>query len=156
MILLELMFDLLRISYKLGRQLPRSGSTETTFVTIKRLLKLWDIVPTENVERLKKDIRKAYDKRNEVAHGAWVRVRGKDVRLIRMKGERPTSVGTLDRSIVSDFAKQNLAHFQKEASYINGVATRVHTLQEQVKIELRPWPPIDPTRIPKAKSKGRP
>jgi hypothetical protein len=154
LLLTELIYDLLRIDYPLGRQVIRGDNPVETFKTIQRLLDVWDI-KIGGLGGLRRDIEVAYAKRNQLAHGVWVRIKGNDVRLRLVREKRPTAVGVLDRRILPEFAKVRIAQFQKDASYIHKVTARVRALQKHVAVVLRAWPKIVPSRLPR-RQRSRP
>jgi hypothetical protein len=80
----ELIYDLLRVDYKLGRQILRSDNPPELYATACRLMKVWNL-PAPNA-KLRRDIKKAYDKRNETGHGSWIKVKAGDIRIRLMRG----------------------------------------------------------------------
>jgi hypothetical protein len=153
--LTELVYDLLRIDPKLGRQVLRGDNPSANYSILKRLFDLWGITPEVDFKKLKTDIEKACDKRNEVAHGVWVRMKGTDVRLQLVREKRQTEVGLLDRRILPQFAKRGVGALRQDAKFINGITAKVRTLQKQVLAELEPWVKVVPHKLPKSSSAKR-
>ena len=147
--LTELVYELLRLDPKLGRQVLRGDNPTRTFAAAEQLLKLWSI-PFH--KKLKHDIENACDKRNEVAHGVWLRVEGKQ-QIQLVKGERQTPVGPIARRIMPQYAKRTATQLKNDARFIHGVADRVRELRKSVSIELKDWERIRPHRQPSARSK---
>jgi hypothetical protein len=147
--LTELLYDLQRTDYPIGRQVTRGDNTGETIQAITRLVDLWNITPTENLKRLRKDIEIARGKRNEVAHGVWMRLKLGDVRLRLVRERRMTSVGEIDRRIMPQAAKVSVKRFTDDAAYIHKITKRVRALQKHVRAELKPWPYIIPSRLPR-------
>jgi hypothetical protein len=145
--LTELVYDLLRIDPKLGRQVLRGDNPTANFTIAQRLLKLWSI--PVNDRKLRGDIESACRKRNEVAHGVWLRVQGtQQIQLVR--DVRPTPVGPLDRRIMPQHAKRTVAHLKTDARFIHGVTDRVSALQKRVRGEVENWELVRPHRKPRA------
>jgi hypothetical protein len=142
----ELVYDLLRIDYKLGRQIVRGDNPPDLYATACRLMKVWNLPAPSR--QLRKDIKKAYDKRNETGHGAWIKVKSGDIRIRLMREERLTVVGMLDRRIMPEAAKRTLKHFNDDAKFINSVADRIRDLIWTVNAELKPWRHINVVRRP--------
>jgi hypothetical protein len=153
----ELVYDLLRMDYKLGRQIFRGDNPPDLYAIACRLMKVWDLQPPS--PQLRNDVKKAYAKRNEIGHGAWIKVKSGDIRIRLMREERPTVVGMLDRRIMPQAANRTLKHFNDDAKFINNVADRVRDLTRAVNAELKPWPRINVLRPPQGRkrvpSRGR-
>jgi hypothetical protein len=148
----ELIYDLLRIDYKLGRQVVRGDNPPDLYATACRLMKVWNL-PAPN-PKLRRDIKKAYDKRNETGHGSWIKVKAGDIRIRLMREERLTVVGMLDRRIMPEAAKRTLKHFNDDAKFINSVADRIRDLTKTVKATLKPWQYINVLKPPPGRKRA--
>jgi hypothetical protein len=151
--LTELLYDLQRTDYPIGRQVTRGDNTAEIIQAIERLVDLWNITPTEGLKHLRKDIEKARGKRNDVAHGVWMRVKPGDVRLRFMREKRMTTVGEIDRRILPQAAKVSAKRFADDAAYIHKVTQRVRALQKHVRAALKPWPYTIPSRLPRHRTR---
>jgi hypothetical protein len=155
LLITELISDLLRIGNPLGRQVYEGHNTVQTFLIVIRLMKVWNLVPSINLGKLKQDIKHAYERRNEVAHGAWFRVKKNDLRLCIMREDRETSVGRLSRRTIPDFKKRRSQDFNGYARRIHSAADRVRDLKKFVRAELKAWERTDPTKVPRGRRPGR-
>jgi hypothetical protein len=146
----ELVYELLCSAYTLGRQLLRGDNPVETFKIAQRLLGAWgsSIQITSAPTQLSKRIETAYTKRNAIAHGVWVRLKGNDYRLRRVREKRTTDVGELDRRIMPQFAKVTLKQLKKDAQFINAVGSEIQKLIKEVRDSLKAWPKTDPSRAP--------
>jgi hypothetical protein len=148
----ELIYDLLRIDYKLGRQIVRGDNPPDLYAMACRIIKVWNLPPPS--PKLRSDIKKAYDKRNETGHGSWIKVKGGDIRIRLMREERLTVIGMLDRRIMPEAAKRTLKHFNDDAKFINSVADRIRDLTKTVKAALKPWQYINVLKPPPGRKRA--
>jgi hypothetical protein len=154
--LTELEAELLRIDNPLERQIRSNiHNTRETFLTIQRLIDMWNIQTTENLNRLRKDIEHAAARRNEVAHGIWLRIKPGVYRLRITKGERQTNVGPLDRRIIPQASAITAKSLRRDAVLIYGVTERVRALKKHVSGELKAWRKIIPSRLPRPSRRPR-
>jgi hypothetical protein len=148
-----LISDLLRIGNPLGRQVYQGHNTVETFKVVTRLIKVWGLIPSINLAQLAKDIEYAYAKRNEVAHGAWFRMKKNDLRLCLMREARQTTIGILSRRTIPEFAKMRAHHFNDYAKRIHRAADRIRDLKKFVRAQLQEWPRTVPSRKAKGSKK---
>ena len=144
--LTELIADLQRTDYSIVRQVLDGTSTRDHVTRIAHLLDMWKIIPVVGLEQLRADVEKAAQKRNEVAHGVWLRTPQQNVALRRTRGDRLTSVGQLSRRVIPQTPPTKVEMFKAYADYIDGVIDRVRKLQSQAREQLDPWPYISPQR----------
>jgi hypothetical protein len=101
------------------------------------------------MDALKKEIEMASKKRNEVAHGIWMKPKTGGIRLRLLNGERHTDVGPVDRLVIPKAAKRRAGELGKDAAYIHRVTDHVRALERHILAELKAWPKINPARRPR-------
>ena len=84
----ELVYDLLRVDYSMGRLSVKQNKTSELFGFARDLFDLWDIEPVVSLTAVKKTIIACEDERNALAHGGWIEFKPGEVRLVRTKGQR--------------------------------------------------------------------
>ena len=141
----ELVSDIARIDYPIGRQIFRGDNPEALLTIILRLYDMWNI-PRSDLGNLRKQVKKCYEKRNALAHGIWIRT--KSFQLVAVREERMTDAGMLDRRILPGRQTRTVKSFSDDVRYIHAVTKRVRALKREVEIELQAWKRICPARKP--------
>ena len=148
----ELVFELLRVNPKLGRHVLRGENPTRNFETAQRLLRVWGITEPKGLEG---KIKRAYGRRNAVAHGFWVKgIKAREVRLALGAGYQQTSVGAIHRRTLPQFATFSFSQLVTDANFINSVADEVKQLQNDARKILERWKIIVPTKVPRKRAKG--
>jgi hypothetical protein len=149
--LTELIADLQRTDYPIIRQVLDSGNARDYFAKAERLIGLWNIVPTEDLEALGIDIAEAGRRRKEVAHEIGFADRDQKIALRRIRSKRMTKQGMVTERSIPSAPVTHKDEFHTNKKYIDGVATRVRALQVHVRKQLEPWPYIIPQSPQKQK-----
>jgi hypothetical protein len=142
----ELIGALQRLDGPLVRQVFDGASTRENMIKIIRLVEMWKIEPTEPLEELRADVEKAGQKRNDIAHGIWLRTPRHDIALRLMRGDRMTEVGMISRRVLPHVPPTRVEMFKEHVTYIEGVTDRIRKLYARVQDQLEPWPYISPAR----------
>jgi hypothetical protein len=150
--LIELIADLQRTDYPIIRQLLDSGNARDYFSKVERLIGLWNIVPSEDLETLREYIDEAGRRRNEVAHGIWLNRPDHKVALRRIRGKRETKQGMVAERSIPSAPITKPEEFEANKKYIDGVTRRIRALQADVRKKLEPWPYTDLRAPPKPTS----
>jgi len=96
----ELLFDLMIMAdYPAGRVAFEYRSAQVMFGTVRRLMTMWDIKSTADLNQLEQDIKARADQRDRFAHNVWI-ARDGELKLRLTSGVTQVPDGRLDHAYV--------------------------------------------------------
>jgi hypothetical protein len=100
--LFELLFELSRIDYSIGRVIFKYQSASDLFKLVRRLLILHGVSTAISFRPILKRIEQCCKTRDSFAHGVWVLNKNGSIALRLAKGEYEIPAGRADRSFVPE------------------------------------------------------
>jgi hypothetical protein len=113
----EIVFDLLKIEYAVGRSAFAYRAASTQFTLVRSLLDVRGIKPSINVVELEDQIRELCAARDQLAHGIWSELDGR-VGLVRTEGTYETAEGRRSRAVLPQGMNLPEGYFDKTREVI--------------------------------------
>lgn len=128
----ELLFELSKIDYPIGRVTLKYQAASERFKTIRKLLVLHGFSPPElKLNELSKQIEACCRARDELSHGVWVRVSDAKLALRLTKGDYETEDGTADRTFIPQAVGVPDTHYEQVRKTILVTAHAVDRLKAE-------------------------
>jgi hypothetical protein len=132
----EVLCDLAKIDYSVGRVTLRYQAATERFKIIKRLMVLHSINTKTNLSALFTEIEKCCGIRDIFAHGVWVWTKHGDLGMRITKGEFEIDDGIVDRSFMPQVSTYSDGFFDTNRTEILKVAEKVSELKDQIAAAL--------------------
>ncbi|QWG10838.1 hypothetical protein KMZ29_13660 [Bradyrhizobium sediminis] len=128
----ELLFELSKIDYPIGRVTLKYQAASERFKTVKKLLVLHGFSPPElNLNELFKQIETCCRVRDELSHGVWVQTPQGKLALRLTKGDYETEDGIADRSFIPQANEIPDTHYDQARNIILLTANAVARLKAE-------------------------
>lgn len=128
----ELLFELSKIDYPIGRVTLKYQAASERFKTVKKLLVLHGFSPPDlNLKELFKQIEICCKVRDELSHGVWVKTPQDRLALRLTKGDYETEDGLADRSFIPQAVALPDTHYDQARSIILLTAQAIARLKAE-------------------------
>lgn len=132
----EIVFDLLKIEYAVGRTAFAYRAASTQFTLVRSLLDVRGIKPKIDIIALEDQIRELCSARDQLAHGIWSELDGR-VGLVRTDGTYDTPEGRRARAILPQGMNMQERYFDGTREVILSTLTVLQELKVEIASELR-------------------